>query len=154
MEYIETKNSLDSKLQTFCIFSIRILNILEAITKTSFSKIANCSTLDQEGRTHYQNRGKLFLIKHYAGEVNYDADGFVEKNRDQVFVDLLEMCKTSANSFIQHLFRQIDPAKKQQTQGSIIRDQANRLVDTLMKCQVIHRGSKYAASVFRRYFNF
>ena len=68
--------------------------------------------------------------------MNYDADGFVEKNRDQVFVDLLEMCKTSANSFIQHLFRQIDPAKKQQTQGSIIRDQANRLVDTLMKCQV------------------
>ena len=86
--------------------------------------------------------------------MNYDADGFVEKNRDQVFVDLLEMCKTSANSFIQHLFRQIDPAKKQQTQGSIIRDQANRLVDTLMKCQVKHRGSKYAASVFRRYLNF
>ena len=39
MEHIEIKNSLDSKLQTFSICSIRILNILEVIAKTSFSKI-------------------------------------------------------------------------------------------------------------------
>ena len=33
MEHIEIKNSLDSKLQTFSICSVRILNIFEVIAK-------------------------------------------------------------------------------------------------------------------------
>ena len=122
-----------------------IISICDDVTKQTSNKTEGVADtlmqkleagIDQTGRQHYENRGKLFLIRHYAGAVNYDADGFVEKNRDQVFVDLLEMCKRSSNSFIQHLFRQIDPSKKQQTQGSIIREQANNLVNTLMKCQV------------------
>ena len=36
-----------------------------------------------------------FAIVHYAGEVSYEGEGFVEKNRDTVFQDLLEMCKNS-----------------------------------------------------------
>ena len=44
MEHIEIKNSLDSKLQSFSICSIRNLNILEVI---GFSKIAKCSTLNK-----------------------------------------------------------------------------------------------------------
>ena len=75
------------------------------------------------------------MIVHYAGEVSYDADGFVEKNRDTVFVDLLEMCKNSSNSFIQELFQDIDPGKKQVTAGSRIRSQANNLLNELMKSQ-------------------
>ena len=43
-EHIVIKNSLDYKLQTFSICSVRILNILEVIGKTSFSKISKCST--------------------------------------------------------------------------------------------------------------
>ena len=49
MEHIEMKNSLDSKLQLLSICSVRILNILEVIAKTSFSKIAKCSTLPESG---------------------------------------------------------------------------------------------------------
>ena len=45
MEHIEIKNSLDSKLQTYSICSIKILDILEVIAKTNFSKIAKCETL-------------------------------------------------------------------------------------------------------------
>ena len=37
-EHIEIKNSLDSKLQTFSIYSIRIRNILEVIARTRFFK--------------------------------------------------------------------------------------------------------------------
>ena len=47
MRNIQIKSSLDSKLQTFCICSVRILNILKVIAKTSFSKIAKCSILLQ-----------------------------------------------------------------------------------------------------------
>ena len=52
MEHIEIKSSLDSKLQTFYICSIRILNILEVIAKTSFSKSAECLTLAQGGHSN------------------------------------------------------------------------------------------------------
>ena len=38
MEHIETKNSLDSKLQTVSLCSIRILNILEVIAKNKIFK--------------------------------------------------------------------------------------------------------------------
>ena len=40
MEHIEITVSLDSKLQTFSICSIRIRNILKVIAKTKFSKVA------------------------------------------------------------------------------------------------------------------
>ena len=36
MEHIKIKNSLESKLQSFYICSVRILNTLEVIAKTSF----------------------------------------------------------------------------------------------------------------------
>ena len=39
MEYIEIKNSLDSWLQIFSIYSVEILYILEVIVKKRFSKI-------------------------------------------------------------------------------------------------------------------
>ena len=46
--HIKTVCSLDSKLLLISICSIRILNILEVIAKTSFSKSAKCSTLCQD----------------------------------------------------------------------------------------------------------
>ena len=42
---VEIKNTLASKLQTFSIYSVRILNILEVIAKTRISKIKKYSTL-------------------------------------------------------------------------------------------------------------
>ena len=44
-EHIDWIYSLDSKLQILSISSVRILNILEVITKTNFSKIAKYATL-------------------------------------------------------------------------------------------------------------
>ena len=42
MEHIETKDSPDSKLQIESICSVGILDILEDIVNTSFSKITKC----------------------------------------------------------------------------------------------------------------
>ena len=46
-----------------------------------------------------------FVIHHYAGEVTYDVEGFVERNKDVLFVDLVELMKSSRNTFIQQLFK-------------------------------------------------
>jgi myosin V len=41
-----------------------------------------------------------FGIRHYAGDVMYDASGFVTKNQDTLPTDLMECAQTSANEII------------------------------------------------------
>ena len=44
------------------------------------------------------------MIHHYAGMVTYDVEGFVDRNKDFLFIDLIELMKSSKNNFIQKLF--------------------------------------------------
>ena len=43
-------------------------------------------------------------LKHYAGTVQYDADCFLEKNRDTLADQLITCCKTSTNSLVADVF--------------------------------------------------
>jgi myosin V len=45
-----------------------------------------------------------FLLHHYAGPVTYDAEGFVEKNRDSLQSDLLDLLCKSSNGLIAGIF--------------------------------------------------
>ena len=45
-----------------------------------------------------------FGINHYAGPVFYDADGFLDKNKDDLFLNLHEICQQSTVDFIRELF--------------------------------------------------
>lgn len=45
-----------------------------------------------------------FLLHHYAGPVTYDAEGFVEKNKDSLQTDLLELLGTSSNGLLSVIF--------------------------------------------------
>ncbi|XP_040273711.1 unconventional myosin-If isoform X3 [Bufo bufo] len=70
-------------------------------------------------------------------QVSYDVDGFCERNRDVLFIDLIELMQSSEYQFIQSLFpEKLDSDKKSRptTVGSKIKKQANDLVNTLMKC--------------------
>ena len=37
-----------------------------------------------------------FVVRHYAGEVSYDGDGFVDKNKDRCPEDLLVLLRNSS----------------------------------------------------------
>ena len=37
--------------------------------------------------------------------VTYDVDGFVERNKDILSIDLIELMKSSKNKFLQKLFQ-------------------------------------------------
>ena len=43
------------------------------------------------GNHHYMPFKNGFTIKHYAGDVSYHIDGFCEKNRDVLNVDIIEV---------------------------------------------------------------
>lgn len=78
-----------------------------------------------------------FVIKHYAGDVTYNVDGFVDKNKDLLFNDLIELGAMSQNSFIRNLFPEVGTLDKKRptTAGFKIKNSIGELVDTLSKCQ-------------------
>lgn len=86
---------------------------------------------------HFNSSNSSFIIVHYAGRVNYDVDGFCERNRDVLFKDLIVLMQSSTNAFIRSLFPDdvnSDDKKRPTTASTKIKSQANELVDTLMKC--------------------
>ncbi|KAJ6664230.1 hypothetical protein lerEdw1_008449, partial [Lerista edwardsae] len=86
---------------------------------------------------HFNSWNQGFIIHHYAGKVSYDMDGFCERNRDVLFMDLIELMQSSELPFIKALFPENLQAEKKgrpTTAGSKIKKQANDLVGTLMKC--------------------
>ncbi|KAG8527156.1 uncharacterized protein KY384_008586 [Bacidia gigantensis] len=85
---------------------------------------------------HFQPRQGQFVIKHYAGDVNYRIDGMTDKNKDQLLKDVVKLLATSKNQFVTVLFpNQVDQDDKRRppTAGDKIKSSANDLVATLMK---------------------
>ncbi|KAM3728678.1 Unconventional myosin-Ie [Dirofilaria immitis] len=85
---------------------------------------------------HYQSGAQCFIIKHYAGAVSYNIDGFCEKNRDTLYKDIITLMQQSDRQFFKQLFPEIicTNGKKPTSFSSKIRNQANDLVDSLSKC--------------------
>ncbi|XP_053974659.1 unconventional myosin-If-like isoform X1 [Hylaeus volcanicus] len=90
---------------------------------------------------HFQSTTDGFAISHYAGMVSYSVDGFCDKNRDVLFLDLVELMQTSTNPLVRMLYPQEAQAQKTKTlksrpttAGNKIRNQASELVKQLMKC--------------------
>uniref|UniRef100_A0A914BXB0 Uncharacterized protein n=1 Tax=Acrobeloides nanus TaxID=290746 RepID=A0A914BXB0_9BILA len=85
---------------------------------------------------HYRTGADCFVIKHYAGDVVYQVDGFCDKNRDVLYPDLIQLMQSSKNAFIRGLFSEnVNDNNKRPTSASTkIRTQANQLVESLMKC--------------------
>lgn len=73
---------------------------------------------------HYQSAGRYFSIKHYAGQVDYDCDGFCESNKDTLYRDLIQLAQSTSNPFIRSLFPEdiaVDDKKRPTTAGFKIR---------------------------------
>mmetsp|Transcript_10110 Transcript_10110/g.17791 ORF Transcript_10110/g.17791 Transcript_10110/m.17791 type:complete len:1254 (+) Transcript_10110:191-3952(+) len=72
-----------------------------------------------------------FEIEHYAGVVNYNADGFMAKNLDTLFNDLYEMCASSSNEQMQLLFPVSEERRQLKSLGKQFRGQLNDLMESL-----------------------
>ena len=87
---------------------------------------------------HFQSRQGQFVVKHYAGEVNYAVTGMTDKNKDQLLKDLLNLVAQSQDPFVRALFPNEvnqDDRRRPPTAGDKIKASANDLVTTLMKAE-------------------
>jgi len=50
----------------------------------------------------------VFIVRHFAGPVQYMTDGFLEKNRDQLSQDLLQCLKSSSRPFLRNRLMEHD----------------------------------------------
>ena len=87
---------------------------------------------------HFSLTAQTFLIRHYAGDVNYVVTGMTDKNKDQLVQDILDVVKMSRNAFVLELFPdQVDPERKKRppTASDRIKTSAGTLVGNLMACR-------------------
>jgi myosin I len=118
--------------------------------------ISNCRSneyFSAEGRSP-----SGFTMKHYAGQVNYNTSGWLDKNKDTLYNDLQTLLETACNNpFIQQLYppQEIQSKKRPPTAGSqfkvsfisfsffsttfgspdhFVQNQVTALVETLMSC--------------------
>ena len=48
-----------------------------------------------------------FGIHHFAGDVFYDSNGFLEKNRDTFSADLIDLLHTTKSPFLKEIFSNV-----------------------------------------------
>ena len=67
-----------------------------------------------------------FVIDHYAGPVVYDAEGFVEKNMDEVPQEAFDLLSSSSNRFVAQLQLQMRLPTLSERSRSMISSSTNR----------------------------
>lgn len=100
--------------QTLDVLASKPLNMLALIDEeSSFPKGTDTTMLQKINQVHGKggiyipprnNYETQFGIKHFAGEVLYDSKGFLEKNRDALSSDLIQVVETSSNKLLKQIF--------------------------------------------------
>lgn len=77
--------------------------------KTYLDKIS-ASHKDHPNFTRPVKIANSFTVNHYAGSVTYNVEGFLDKNRDQMFDDLVRVINKTKIPLIQHIVSAKDTA--------------------------------------------
>lgn len=110
---------------------------MHAVSKGSDEDFVRKMDINCGENKHYQGMQNKFLVRHYAGPVTYDCEGFCEANKDTLFKDLIILMQSTTKPFIRNLFPEnvdTDDLKRPTTFSFKIKTQCHELVDTLMKC--------------------
>ena len=141
IEFVDNQNILD-------MIGLKPMSIMALINEeTVFPKGSDSTLVAKLHSTHgtksiyikpkYEN-SILFGIQHFAGNVFYDPNGFLEKNRDSFNMDLKELVMKSSNAFLVDLFSTddtLDTTKKSITLSLQFRNSLEALMKTLLACQ-------------------
>ncbi|XP_034557968.1 unconventional myosin-VIIa-like [Notolabrus celidotus] len=107
IKFSDNQNILDLLAGQSC-------NLLALIDEEShFPKGTDSTMLMKMNQQHNGNKAYIsskseydtdFGIRHFAGRVYYNADGFLEKNRDAISSDLIKMIEVSTNKLLRQIF--------------------------------------------------
>lgn len=89
---------------------------------------SKCGGVDRFQASRKQTATLRFSVEHYAGPVEYDTDGFVEKNRDELSKEVTELLRGSESGFVQELADIVDTSHDmpKDTSGSAVQPPAAR----------------------------
>ncbi|CAL8309973.1 unnamed protein product [Lota lota] len=101
--------------RTLNVLASKPLNVLALIDEeSSFPKGTDATMMQKVNKEHGKgdvyippknDYEKQFGIRHFAGVVFYDSQGFLEKNRDALSSDVIELVETSANQLLKQAFK-------------------------------------------------
>ncbi|XP_042312854.1 unconventional myosin-VIIa [Sceloporus undulatus] len=143
IEFTDNQDALD-------MIAIKPMNIISLIDEESkFPKGTDATMLNKLNSQHKLNTNYIpprnnydtqFGINHFAGVVYYETKGFLEKNRDTLHGDIIQLVHSSRNKFIKQIF-QADVAmgaetrKRSPTLSSQFKRSLELLMRTLSVCQ-------------------
>uniref|UniRef100_A0A8B9IHD7 Myosin VIIA n=2 Tax=Anser cygnoides TaxID=8845 RepID=A0A8B9IHD7_ANSCY len=143
IEFTDNQDALD-------MIAIKPMNIISLIDEESkFPKGTDGTMLHKLNSQHKLNTNYIppknnyetqFGINHFAGIVYYETKGFLEKNRDTLHGDIIQLVHSSKNKFIKQIF-QADVAmgaetrKRSPTLSSQFKRSLELLMRTLSVCQ-------------------
>uniref|UniRef100_A0A3B5LSN3 Myosin VIIAa n=1 Tax=Xiphophorus couchianus TaxID=32473 RepID=A0A3B5LSN3_9TELE len=143
IEFTDNQGALD-------MIAIKPMNIISLIDEESkFPKGTDATMLNKLNFQHKLNTNYIppknnyetqFGIQHFAGVVYYETRGFLEKNRDTLYGDIIQLVHSSKNKFIKQIF-QADVAmgaetrKRSPTLSSQFKRSLELLMRTLSVCQ-------------------
>ncbi|XP_045872497.1 unconventional myosin-VIIa isoform X2 [Meles meles] len=143
IEFTDNQDALD-------MIANKPMNIISLIDEESkFPKGTDTTMLHKLNSQHKLNSNYIppknnhetqFGINHFAGVVYYESQGFLEKNRDTLHGDIIQLVHSSRNKFIKQIF-QADVAmgaetrKRSPTLSSQFKRSLELLMRTLGACQ-------------------
>ncbi|XP_056909520.1 unconventional myosin-VIIa isoform X1 [Takifugu flavidus] len=108
IEFTDNQEALD-------MIAIKPMNIISLIDEESkFPKGSDATMLYKLNSQHKFNSNYIppknnyetqFGIQHFAGVVYYETRGFLEKNRDSLHTDIIQLVHSSKNKFIKQIFQ-------------------------------------------------
>uniref|UniRef100_A0A8D3D1Y2 Myosin VIIBb n=1 Tax=Scophthalmus maximus TaxID=52904 RepID=A0A8D3D1Y2_SCOMX len=146
IDFSDNQNILDLLAGKAC-------NLLALIDEEShFPKGSDVTMLNKMNQQHSGNKTYIaskteydthFGIKHFAGVVSYDSQGFLEKNRDAFSFDIIKTIDKTTNALLRQIFEtdlstngaQTDKRKPVPTLSGQFRQSLDSLMKALSTCQ-------------------
>uniref|UniRef100_A0A7N9CI20 Myosin motor domain-containing protein n=1 Tax=Macaca fascicularis TaxID=9541 RepID=A0A7N9CI20_MACFA len=144
IHYTDNRPTLD-------LLALKPMSVISLLDEESrFPQGTDLTMLQKLNSVHANNKAFLqpknihdarFGIAHFAGEVYYQAEGFLEKNRDVLSTDILTVVYSSKNKFLRELFNlesaetRLDSNKRPSTLAGQFKQSLDQLMKILTNCQ-------------------
>ncbi|XP_029448431.1 unconventional myosin-VIIa-like [Rhinatrema bivittatum] len=154
IEFTDNQDALD-------MIAIKPMNIISLIDEESkFPKGTDTTMLNKLNSQHKVNTNYIppknnhetqFGIYHFTGVVYYETKGFLEKNRDTLHGDIIQLVHSSKNKFIKQIF-QADVAMEEQERTERVLEliQKTDFKVNLEKAQLVQEQVQYLGTLIGR----